>query len=311
MAMSAHLQAADAARARVRSSQQHLGTLNAEVEAEMDAVMARMQQRKAWSRRDEIEEEAAQVEAAEAEAARLEQQRQEEAARRDAIAKARAAKAAAALEEARRNEAAQQAMQQQQEALKRAAKQAAAKMATERAHGADPRAKEDAPSSAEQSASAGVEAAATDGAGMLEGLFGGLMVKSPSSEMVKSPSSETGGAAATGAPAPPSAAETELDALRSRYKAADRRVHELRATGGIALQQAYDELKPLKAEYRKKRADVHPEQERQLAAKAKREERPGGGRAEAGGKSMAGTVSARRLERQRARLEARGGGMVF
>ena len=36
--------------------------------------MARMQQRKAWSRRDEIEEEAAQVEAAEAEAARLEQQ---------------------------------------------------------------------------------------------------------------------------------------------------------------------------------------------------------------------------------------------
>ena len=91
----------------------------------------------------------------------------------------------------------------------------------------------------------------------------------------------------------------ELEELRKQYKAADRRVHELRATGGPALQEAYDALKVLKPKYRALRDEV---------------ERKGTPRAAASGAvgavhgSSASQTSARRLERQRAREAMRKGG---
>ena len=93
----------------------------------------------------------------------------------------------------------------------------------------------------------------------------------------------------------------ELAAIEAEHKAAELKVSELRSSGGAGLAEAMAELRALKPRLRQLQM---AERRAARLADAARKGPPVIG-------SKASLVSARRLDRQRARMEARGGGMVF
>ena len=101
--------------------------------------------------------------------------------------------------------------------------------------------------------------------------------------------------------------DDEMANLRAEFKAAEKKVSELRATGGKALQDAYAELKEIKPRYRK--MQVEATRADRLADAELKQKLQKAGTPVMG--SKASIVSARRLEAARRRAEARGGGMVF
>jgi len=95
---------------------------------------------------------------------------------------------------------------------------------------------------------------------------------------------------------------TELAAVDRQYRELERRVSTLRSTGGADLSDAVAELRALKPKLRE--LQVADRRAARLADAGNRSGVPVIG-------SKASVASARRLNRARSRLEARGGGMVF
>jgi exonuclease VII small subunit len=121
----------------------------------------------------------------------------------------------------------------------------------------------------------------TTAAAGLGGLLGGLLGVQP-------------------APAPAASKEDEVRALRTAYKEAQRKVDSLRGVGGVALQEAAEALRLAEPRYRQAKAELRAA-EQQLDDD---DEPPPKPRAKA--ESPASQLSARRLERHNARMEARG-----
>ena len=338
---------------KVRSVQRERQHMVAQVDAELEAVMARMQAKKNWSRLEEVKQEEevqrAAEEAARKEAERVAAQQAEERQRREFAAKKRA-------EHEAEKRAKEQAMQKEW-----AAKDAAlAKQLEELVEQVE-------------SGQAPPEAAA-----MLNNLLGGLLgsppatkaptmapspvakprspskptlrgvapmmpppqqqqPSSPSARMQQQPSpsarqhdqqqqqqqSPTASPTArtqtarrvamkpveadeehiaTGAEGGLAEAEAALDEIEHQYREAERRMQELRGVGGPQLKEAVAEYNRLKPKFRELQMAVR--RAARLSDAGRSSHVPVIG-------SKASMLSARRLDRQRERLAARGGGMVF
>ena len=339
---------------KVRSVQRERQHMVAQVDAELEAVMARMQAKKNWSRLEEVKQEEevqrAAEEAARKEAERVAAQQAEERQRRELAAKKRA-------EHEAEKRAKEQAMQKEW-----AAKDAAlAKQLEELVEQVE-------------SGQAPPEAAA-----MLNNLLGGLLgsppaskaptmapspvtkprspskptlrgvapvmpppqqqqqPSSPSARMqqqplpssrqhdqqqqqqqspTSSPTARTQTARrvamkpveadeehiATGAEGGLAEAEAALDEIEHQYREAERRMQELRGVGGPLLKEAVAEYNRLKPKFRELQMAVR--RAARLSDAGRSSHVPVIG-------SKASMLSARRLDRQRERLAARGGGMVF
>lgn len=234
------------------------------VESEIQAMETRMRERKGWSRLEEVKEEEA---ALLSETQEVEEREAERAAK---IAERREAAQAHA-------DAAREAKRTELEASNMAELEARA------ASGESPAAK------GQRSILAPPTDAIEGGGGIFRGLFSGFVQLATVGTTTTA--TGDGGAAPPLPPAVPVSKEAELAALRAQYKASDRKVHELRSTGGVALQAAYEEYKALKAQYRAMRDEVEAKTRKEGGAVART--------------SAAGTTSARRLERQREREAAR------
>lgn len=121
------------------------------------------------------------------------------------------------------------------------------------------------------------------GSGLFDGLLSGV------NSFIQLAGAEPMAIASSTAAAEPLTKEEKLAELRAQYKAADRKVHDLRATGGVPLQTAYEELKLLKPRYKAMRDEME------------KSKRAASGSAAGGRSSAASQLSARRLERQRER----------
>ena len=286
--------------AEVRRNKTELAGKIADVDAEMARVVARMQEKKAWSRLDEVKREEEEAQATDMELQRQAAAKEEEARRRRAAAQARAAKAAAALHEQRAKEEALEELRMREKEAEWArmeeARQKASKGQKAKDHALSSRTPRSARSRPEPSVSEAPQPAATGlfeeggAASLLGGLFGGLLgaVTPPDSPPVKNEASP----ANTGGKTP----EDELAAVCAEYKDAERQVQQLKATGGMALQEANEALKEVKKGYRLAQAEYERSRE------------PGAGITNRVAGSPASNVSARRLERHGARMNARGGG---
>ena len=264
----------------------------AAIDAEMEAVVARMEAKKGWSRAEERKEEEEAAAMAKARAEREEAEREEALQRREAAAKARAAEAAKKMREEREareaQEAAAWAVKDQALAAKLGALVSEVEAAADRPAGSPP----------PKDTGRMLE----DGGGPLAGLFGNFMGGSPNGGG-GSTGSRTGRSPTVDGGRRPGL-EDELAALVQQHKEATERVQELRATGGAALAAAVSEVKELKPKLRKLELEARRADRLADAKMSRAKGTPVMG-------SPASIVSARRLERQRARMEARGGGMMF
>ena len=255
--------------------------LVSEVDAEMARVMARMQEKKNWSRLEEVkEEEAAAQAAAAAEEEQREAERQAAIQKREQNIKAQAKKVA--KESPKKQAAAKEGWAAKDHELAGKLEVLVEKMEAE---------------AASPNKEGGADELIEESAGLLKNLFGNLLGSSP-----------TGGGEAVHGESPSRSRKElqgeELATLQRQQQDAERRMQEARSSGDASsLAAAAAELKELKPRIRQLQV---AERRADRLADAKLNSR-----GPAVGSNLASIVSARRLERQRICMQARGGGMVF
>jgi chromosome segregation ATPase len=274
------LDAATAAKNIERSHAERTMKL-AEVEKEMARVRARMEKKMSWSRQEEIRQEQ------EAALAAQEVRRQREAEQQEALHRQQLA----AKQQRKQHEATLQAKRAQRERAEERAMWAARDQAlaeklgrlsqeVEAAKSASS-SKSNSPESKKAASPSLLEASA----GLVEGLLHKLLGHddAPAAQLT--------------------AQERELEDLKRQYQAAERKVQEMRTTGGQPLASALAEVKELQPRLR------HMQVERERRDRAS--DPQGAARRAPMVGSPASIRSARRLDRQRHRMEARGGGTAF
>jgi hypothetical protein len=254
------------------------------VNSEIMAMEARMRKRKAWTRLEEVKEEEAALLAETHEAAQREAERLAKVEQRKAAAAAAAAVHVAAAQAEEPPREVKREVEHHETSTEGCTEDMLARLEARANSGESPATK------GQQSILTPPDVT-SEGAGFLGGILGS--VSSLVHELAAVGTIGTIGTIASAAAVPVSTGaqtpEEELAELRAQYKAADKKVHDLRCTGGVALQDAYAEFKALKLKYRAMRDQVE----------GARKETP------VAHKSAAGQTSARRLERQREREAAR------
>lgn len=301
---------------RVAKSQKEREIKSAMIDEELSKVVARMQKAKQWSRLDEVKEEEAA--AAAAEAAEAERKHVAETAQAQQRALYEREQAAAAAKAPAKPKAPVQCAPVAEESAvgegspeQEAARWAAADHALAERLSA-------LVTKVESGDTEGLDHLPDEAIGLLGSIFEFPSKKTSPARRASPPRAavspsrsaispvrrkDTDADMATGDNSPAAGQQTELELLEARHKALEAQISELRTTNDATLTDAITELRDLKPRLRQLRVEARRADRLADIARGKQTGVPVIG--------TASLVSARRLERQRARMEARGGGMVF